>query len=83
MSVATAPDSKSPTLYVIPGGRGRAAVIDRARSVPNGTDPITELASADFNGDGRADVAIGRVLRVAPWESAERLYEEAGGVSFP
>ncbi|HZE34623.1 MAG TPA: FG-GAP and VCBS repeat-containing protein [Actinoallomurus sp.] len=49
----------NPTLYVIPGGDGRPAIIDWSRGLPSGTDPITELAAADFNGDGHADIAIG------------------------
>lgn len=47
------------TLYVIPGDGGRPGVLDWPPKAPNHPDPITELATADFNGDGRADVAIG------------------------
>ncbi len=51
----------SPTLYVLPGGRGRPSVIDWSRYGTAGTSAgaITELASADFDGDGRVDVALG------------------------
>ena len=61
----------------------------RARS--RGTDPLAAITRLDAALD-RSLVATGlfekfdvsgRVLRVAPWESAERLYEEPGGVSLP
>jgi hypothetical protein len=56
-----------------------------------GTDPRTAITRLDASLDQSLmatglfeefDVS-GRVLRVAPWESAERLHEEAGGVTFP
>ena len=51
----------SPTLYVLPGGGGRAGVIDWSGGVPANSDSgrIADLASADYDGDGRTDVALG------------------------
>ena len=55
-----------------------------------GTDPLAAITQLDAALD-RSLIATGlfeefdvsgRVLRVAPWESSERLHEESGGISF-
>ncbi|MDN3360158.1 FG-GAP and VCBS repeat-containing protein [Actinomadura sp. DC4] len=65
--------SRTPTLYVVPGGKERPAVIDWSARVPGNGDPITELASADFDGDGRTDVAIGTPQADAPGRPRSRM----------
>lgn len=51
---------RRPTVYVLPGEGGPPGIIDWSGGGPASMfDPISELTSADFNGDGRADVALG------------------------